>query len=117
MPRRRSIFGFAAAAAVFVLGLPVGALRAAAVPDAGQEVQDRARDKAHSAVAARGYAFIGDLVESDDGLWRGEASKDGRRWQVEVDANGNFTRAPEDESQARERPERRRKIQLFLILR
>jgi len=45
--------------------------------------------EAKSRIEAKGFANISDLKKDDAGVWRGQATKDGRTVSVSVDYQGN----------------------------
>ena len=46
--------------------------------------------QAKSRIEAAGYSDVSGLTKDNDGIWRGEASKDGRTVDVALDYQGNI---------------------------
>jgi hypothetical protein len=45
--------------------------------------------QARSRIESNGFTAVSNLAKDDDGVWRGQASKDGRQMQVWLDYKGN----------------------------
>jgi putative membrane protein len=60
---------------------------AAPVPGANSFTEDQARTRIQDA----GYADVSGLAKDDNGVWRGEAKKDGKSVPVALDFKGNVT--------------------------
>lgn len=48
-------------------------------------------DQARAAIEKAGYTELGPLNRNANGLWQGEATKDGRKVQVSIDYKGAIT--------------------------
>lgn len=59
----------------------------APVAGANSFTEDQARDQ----IAKAGYANVSALVNDDNGIWRGQATKGGATHEVQVDFQGNVT--------------------------
>jgi hypothetical protein len=47
------------------------------------------KSEAKSQIEAKGYSHVTSLKKGEDGVWRGEATKDGQSGPVSVDYQGN----------------------------
>ncbi|WP_207539092.1 PepSY domain-containing protein [Sabulicella rubraurantiaca] len=66
---------------------PTAGQRAGDVPGANSFTESQARSRMEGA----GFSQVSDLRRDDNGVWRGTATRDGRRVQVSVDYQGNVT--------------------------
>ena len=58
---------------------------AAPVPGANSFTEDQAKDRIQDA----GFSGVSKLTKDDQGIWRGQASKDGKTTSVALDYQGN----------------------------
>jgi putative membrane protein len=57
------------------------------VPGANSFTEAQAKDRMQTA----GYADVSGLAKDDNGVWRGQATKDGKTVSVALDYQGNVT--------------------------
>jgi len=66
---------------------PANAIDSGATPRANALTERQARDR----LEQNGYREVAALAKSNDGIWRGSATKDGAQVRVSVDVTGNIS--------------------------